>query len=119
MRYSDELLNYFHHLDHAGIFKIETAVLHSSFGSEEQGDLIEFSLVVDTGIIRQAKFQCFGGVASLAACEFICRWLEGKSQQDLQQLTADIILRELKLSSLQNPVAVRIIECLKQLREKS
>ncbi|WP_244670069.1 iron-sulfur cluster assembly scaffold protein [Coxiella endosymbiont of Amblyomma nuttalli] len=58
--------------------------------------------------IREAKFQTYGSPMIMAACEYICRWGEGKMLEEAKQLNADQIKNVLNLSSFEFHVAILI-----------
>lgn len=106
--HSKILLEHFHHLDHAGSLPFEPDLRTAEVGHEQQGDLIVLQISVKDDIIQHAHFQCYGGVVTLASCEFLCRWLEGKTTETARGFNTDFLLTSLELSSLHVHVADRL-----------
>ena len=51
-------------------------------------DLIKIYMVIDEdGIIDNAKFKAFGGVATIVACDIACQMLVGKSLEEALSIT--------------------------------
>lgn len=116
MRHPDTVLRYFYDLQHAGQLDAADNVFSAQHGHPDQGDVVRLYVRLEHGIISATRFECYGSVASLAASEFVCRWLMSKKPQHLGSLTAERILDELGLSTLHNHVAWRLIECIKKLK---
>ncbi|OGO94333.1 MAG: hypothetical protein A3F10_00095 [Coxiella sp. RIFCSPHIGHO2_12_FULL_42_15] len=113
--YSANLLNYFFHLDHVGIIDAGNGVYCIEEGSPEQGNVIKLAVMQTDHKLYLARFQCYGNVTLLAACEYICRWLEGKTVLEASHLTAEQILKALQLSRLHIHIAVRLVDLVKKV----
>lgn len=58
-------------------------------------DLIKIYLVIDeNGIIDNAKFKTFGGVATIVACDIACQMLVGKSLEEALSITEEDVIAE-------------------------
>lgn len=66
-------------------------------GQESAGNVFECYLQIDDNSIADAYFKAFGSVALIAAGEFICEQLRGKSLQVVNDMTADKLLVDLEL----------------------
>lgn len=113
--FSPLILNYFYHLNHAGTISPGEDVYFATEGSLAQSSLIHFSIMIQENKIKSARFECYGGVIVMAACEWFCGWLEGKSSIEALKMTPDWLLAELKLSRLHIHVAVRLIDLIRKL----
>lgn len=103
MKYSSQLLEYFHNRTHAGRLDRNSASVHfAQTGCPENQETFALYLDYQERIIN-AKFQAAGSVPLIAAGEFICRWLPGKTWADLENLNYKFILEQLNLSTLNIP----------------
>ncbi|WP_100623000.1 iron-sulfur cluster assembly scaffold protein [Candidatus Coxiella mudrowiae] len=119
MRYSNEVLDYFLDTQHAGILQeADPQVKHGEIGTREQGYLFRLYVRYDQTKIKEAKFQAYGSVTAISACEYVCRWLENKTFEEAKQLTAIQIQNALNLSALEIHAALLIERlCEKTLKE--
>lgn len=119
MRYSNEVLDYFLDTQHAGILQeADPKVKQGEIGTREQGYLFRLYVRYDHTKIKEAKFQAYGSVAAIAACEYVCRWLENKTFEEAKQLTAIQIQTALNLSAFETHAALLIERlCEKTLKE--
>lgn len=113
--YPEKLLDYFYHLDHAGEISSGAGVYTAEKGSQQQGDVVRLYVRVESGKIVAAKFKSYGSVATLAACEFVCRWLMDKSISESTDLMPEHILAELQLSKIKIHCAVLLCETIHEL----
>lgn len=110
-KYNSKIIELFRHLDHAGVLHgegVKTLALPDL--------MIELSVQIQKNKIAMARFRCQGSPILLAACEFLCRELEGMSLSDLNQINQDQILGALELSPLHNHVANKLINLIDQLK---
>ncbi len=96
MSYSIQFYDYFLNTEHAGrLFGNHLKILkHESVSPFDQFRLF---LLIDEQIILKARFESSTTPALIAAGEYVCRWLEGKSTQQAQELSAQQILQALDL----------------------
>lgn len=58
-------------------------------------DLIKIYMVIDEdGVVDNAKFKAFGGVATIVACDIACQMLIGRSLEEALSITAEDIIDE-------------------------
>jgi NifU-like protein involved in Fe-S cluster formation len=118
MKYPPQLLHYFHHRAHAGfIDPVLPGFCQSQVGSAENRDVLTLTVEYRQRIIVQAKFQAGGSIALIAAGEFICGWLEQKSWQDLQLLTAEWVLENLGLAKTYLHIGHLIVIAVNKLQD--
>ena len=109
MRYSPRLLNYFYNAHHGGELDPEVGTIYQAELHSENNDyFLRLYLHCNNQKIICAKFQAHGSVAVIAACEYVCCWLEGKTRVEAQQLNVQQIIERLEMSTLQNHVAALI-----------
>lgn len=102
MQYSKEVLHYFFENVHAGeLDKDDPHVRYGEIATSTEGHLFRLYLRCQNDIITEAKFQAYGSVVATAACEYVCRWAEGKTFDEANHLDSDQIQKALNLSSLQ------------------
>lgn len=116
--YSAALLELFYHLDHAGELPHGDNTRTAVVGDVQQGDLIHLSVALSQGVIQLARFTCYGGVATLAACEYLCRWLEGKTLAEALTFESQTLLAALQLSSLHVHTADRLQQLLIKIAQR-
>ena len=109
--YNSKIIELFRHLDHAGVLHGEGVKILAL-----PDLMIELSVQLQTNKIVMARFRCQGSPILLAACELLCRQLEGMPLSDLNQITQDKILDALQLSPLHNHVANKLINLIDQLK---
>lgn len=115
MLYSQEITNYFFNIRHAGILdKKNVNVRYGEVGSDLQDHLCQLYLFFKNKKIREAKFQAYGSPITIAACEYACRWGEGKMLKEAKQLNADQIKNALNLPSSEFHVSTLIEQLWKQ-----
>ncbi len=112
MQYSNELLDYFHHLDHTGRLTGD-AVATAKLGTVAQGDILELFIESEAEMILAARFQAYGSVVLLAMLEYTCRWLQGKTHQQALALTPQMLLSALKLQQVKLHTAHQICKAIR------
>ena len=116
MKYSQNLLDYFHHRDHAGEMDcIDPEVRLIEVGQAQNGEVLHLYVRCQHHLIVAASFKAAGSVALLAAAEFLCGWLEGKTYSDLDALTHQVILHALGLTDLSMHIAHLLMMAVNQL----
>jgi nitrogen fixation NifU-like protein len=84
--YSERLTALFHVAAHAGTAAGET---HRGVGGTTGGGpYVVFSLRVEEGIVREARFRTYGCPAMIGCSEAACAWSEGQPLSELLQVTA-------------------------------
>ena len=102
MRYSQQQLEHFHNTQHAGkLDENDPSVILTEMGNAESGNVIRLYLQIRNKKIIAAKFLAFGSVAVIACSEYICRYLEGKTIDAAQQLTATQIMQGLGMLDIE------------------
>jgi nitrogen fixation NifU-like protein len=111
--------DYFFDTHHAGeLDQNDSNVYCAEVGSEKQNNLLRLYVRCENQQIVDAKFQAFGTPAVMASCEYVCRWLMGKTLVEAKQLTAEQIMQALEISSLQIHVAVLVERLVKTTLDK-
>ena len=80
--YTELISENFANPTHNGVLDKATAILKNF--DPVCGDKSQISLEIDRfNLISTARFQAWGCVTSIAAVNIFCRWLEGKSVQEV------------------------------------
>lgn len=98
MDYSPKFIEYFEHTQHAGQLAGDN-ILHSSHHSIQLFSDFELYLCVENNTIKEASFLSSTTPALIAAGEYACRWLEGKTLKQASGLQKEQILQELGLDA--------------------
>jgi nitrogen fixation NifU-like protein len=113
MRYSKKLLNYFHNTEHAGVLSIaEKDIFTAKIGHAENLEMLELYFKILNQKVVQARFKACGSPALIAAVEYICGWVEGKTLDEIKKLQHQDILTELGLTSLHLHTAAFILSAV-------
>ena len=114
-RLNDKLQPYFNQLHHAGLALKNTTQLHySQCGGQEQGDWIELVIDIKQNQIQAASFLCFGPAITIALCEYICSYIEGRTVEQVNRISEQFILSTCNLHQLQRPTVLRVLHLLKK-----
>ena len=119
MRYSENLLNYFHNTEHQGKLDVSLPnVFVADVGSTHNQELLQLFLQIENNTIVAARFLAMGSVAIIAGSEWLCEFVLQKSVDEVLALTAQEVLRLLCLSSVKIHVAQLLVAALKQCMDK-
>ena len=115
MQYSTTFLDYFLNTAHA-----EKPSGHNIICIEHVGvglfDSLSLYIKLNNGVIKEARFEASTTPVLIAAGEYICRWLEGKSIEEAISLQKDQILQELDIDARFIYVAALIERLVSQLK---
>lgn len=114
-RYSEAVLSYFFDAKHVGIIEPAADVFSVQVGQVKNGEVIEFYFKLHDQTIIMTRFKAYGSPATIAACEFVCRFLEHKTLQQARTLTANEIIDALQLSSFKIHVAALVVTAIQKL----
>lgn len=73
------------------------------------GDQVKVSLAIDGGKISMARFQGWGCATSIAASNLFCRWLEGKTLDEIADVQPEM------MSDLLGDLAPEQLHCVDML----
>ncbi len=109
-RHSELLLKYFRNPAHAGALDINLPHIFSAkLKSADQSEVVELYLEINENKILKAKFKAAGSVAIIAGAEFLCEYVINKNMTEINQLTAECILKQLGLTTLKIHTAQLLI----------
>lgn len=102
MKHSTELLEYFYNTQHAGTLdQNDPNVIVVEEGGAEQGNILRLYLQIRNQTIVTVKFLAYSSVAATACCEYVCRWLEGKTLEQARKINAEEIMKALELPGVE------------------
>jgi Fe-S cluster assembly scaffold IscU len=88
MSYSDKVIDHYTNPRNIGTLdKSDLRVGTGLVGAPECGDVMRLQIMVEDGIIKDAKFKTFGCGSAIASSSLATEWLKGKSLA--QALTID------------------------------
>ncbi|HXH04333.1 MAG TPA: iron-sulfur cluster assembly scaffold protein [Candidatus Competibacteraceae bacterium] len=97
-RYSAAVRERFREPRHAGALAAGPATLTVRAGDLAEGRVLELSLrMTDAGRIAAARFRAYGCPATIAAGDWLCEWLQGRSLEEAAQFRARELERALAL----------------------
>jgi len=91
--YSDKAIEYY--LKKINVGKIEKPDAHSIY-TGPCGDTMEIYLKIDSGIVKEAKFQAIGCAGSFASGSALCEMVRGKRLKDAERITEEDIMNYLE-----------------------
>ena len=91
--YSEKVMDHFYNPRNVG--EIEDANGIGKVGNAKCGDIMQISLKVEDGIIKDAKFKTFGCGAAVATSSIATEMIIGKSVQEAARLTNKAVLQAL------------------------
>ena len=88
MAYSDKVIDHYTNPRNMGTLdKSDLRVGTGMVGAPECGDVMRLQIMVEDGIIKDAKFKTFGCGSAIASSSLTTEWIKGKSLE--QALTID------------------------------
>ena len=118
MAYSDKVIDHYTNPRNMGTLdKSDLRVGTGMVGAPECGDVMRLQIMVEDGIIKDAKFKTFGCGSAIASSSLATEWLKGKSLE--QALTIDNmdIVEELILPPVKIHCSVLAEDAIRQAIE--
>lgn len=94
MKYTEHLVNTFYSSSHTG--SISSADVTQKVINKETGDAVKIYMVINNGIIEDAKFQACGSVVLFASLSAIMDIIIGKPIEESLAVNEKLVLREIK-----------------------
>lgn len=88
--YSKEILNRFQNLKNVGLIK--NASISSEVKDEKTGTLVRVYLNIEDGVIKNAKFKCFGNILTTVASDVLCDILVDEDINGITEIEVPDIL---------------------------
>jgi nitrogen fixation NifU-like protein len=98
MSYSDKVIDHYTNPRNIGTLdKSDRRVGTGLVGAPECGDVMRLQIMVEAGIIKDAKFKTFGCGSAIASSSLATEWLKGKSLEEAMTIDNMEIVEELTL----------------------
>ena len=105
MAYGPKIIDHYEHPRNVGTFgtqaeiKTRKDVGGGLVGAPECGDVMQLQIKVDpkSGLIEDAKFQCFGCGSAIASSSLATEWLKGRTLEQADEIRNTDIVQELSL----------------------
>lgn len=105
MAYSEKVIEHYENPRNVGAFgttkdvKARKDIGVGVVGAPECGDVMQIQVQIDdaTGVIKDAKFKCFGCGSAIASSSLATEWIKGKSVDDALKIKNTDIVQELSL----------------------
>ena len=115
--YSEKVLDHFHNPRNVGEITRPTAVVEVT--NPACGDTLKMWVVIENGMIAEARFKAAGCVPAIACASWLAEWILEKPFQQLSSLTPEQIENALDgLPPASRHAAVLAADALKQFLEK-
>lgn len=105
MAYSDKVIQHYENPRNVGSFgttkdvKARKDIGVGVVGAPECGDVMQIQVQIDeaTGVVKDAKFKCFGCGSAIASSSLATEWVKGKTIDDALTIKNTDIVQELSL----------------------
>lgn len=102
--YQENILDHYQHPRHAGKLKKQS---HSSDVKNDLcGDDLQFELLIDKGVVKDAAFTGIGCVISKSAADILIDEIIGKKVSEVKKLTSDDLVKMLGI-----PISPTRLKC--------
>lgn len=114
--YSDSVVALFDNPQHIGVYPIDdNDVLTGSAGTLASGDIVQIQLkIINQGVVEDCVFKCYGCPATIAASDWVCGWLKGKTLIQADKLQALDVIAALDISDKKAHCALLVIHALEK-----
>ncbi len=116
MWYNDKILKLFLQPQHAGEFAPATTnVFTARAGNPGQSDTLQLQIIFAHNHVSDVKFKAQGGVATIAAAEYVTSKIKNKTMNELLAIDSQTIIDALQLPEQRYHAAVLANAALQQL----
>ena len=96
--YSDKVLDHYENPRNVGKMDKENDNVGTGMvGAPACGDVMQLQILVDDGIIQDAKFKTYGCGSAIASSSLLTEWVKGKSLDEAGSIKNTEIAQELAL----------------------
>jgi len=118
MAYSNKVIDHYTNPRNVGTLdKNDSRVGTGLVGAPECGDVMRLQIMVEDGIIKDAKFKTFGCGSAIASSSIATEWLKGKSIDEALAIDNMDIVEELALPPVKIHCSVLAEDAIKQAIE--
>lgn len=115
MAYSNKVIDHYTNPRNVGTLdKNDSRVGTGLVGAPECGDVMRLQIMVEDGIIKDAKFKTFGCGSAIASSSIATEWLKGKSIDEALAIDNMDIVEELALPPVKIHCSVLAEDAIKQ-----
>ncbi len=98
MAYSNKVIDHYENPRNVGsLDKNSKSVGTGMVGAPACGDVMKLQILVENGIITDAKFKTYGCGSAIASSSLVTEWVKGKSVGEALELSNSQIAEELEL----------------------
>ena len=98
MSYSEKVIDHYENPRNVGSYKKgEEGVGVGLVGAPSCGDVLQLSIKVENGIIRDARFKTYGCGSAIASSSLVTEWLKGRTLDQAASIKNSEIAEELAL----------------------
>ncbi len=114
MSYSEKVIDHYNNPRNVGSFdKALINVGTGIVGAPECGDVMKLQLMVENGIIRDARFKTFGCGSAIASSSLATEWVKGKTLDEALKIKNVDIVNELSLPPIKIHCSVLAEDAIK------
>ena len=118
MAYSSKVIDHYENPRNIGTLdKNDSRVGTGLVGAPECGDVMRLQIMVEDGIIQDAKFKTFGCGSAIASSSVATEWLKGKTLDEAISIDNMDIVEELALPPVKIHCSVLAEDAIKQAIE--
>jgi nitrogen fixation NifU-like protein len=118
MAYSEKVIDHYNNPRNVGTLdKSDPRVGTGLVGAPECGDVMRLQIMVEDGIIKDAKFKTFGCGSAIASSSLATEWLKGKSLDEAMTIDNMDIVEELALPPVKIHCSVLAEDAIKHAIE--
>lgn len=118
MAYSEKVVDHYTNPRNIGTLdKSDLRVGTGLVGAPECGDVMRLQIMVEDGIIKDAKFKTFGCGSAIASSSLTTEWIKGKSLDDALLINNMDIVEELALPPVKIHCSVLAEDAIKSAIE--
>lgn len=92
--YNDKVMQVFQNPQHMG--EVENYNAIGTVGNETCGDIMQITMLIEDGIIKDAKFKTFGCAAAVASSSTATGMIIGKTVEEALSITNKQVIEELQ-----------------------
>ncbi len=118
MAYSDKIIDHYTNPRNVGsLDKNDSRVGTGLVGAPECGDVMRLQILIEDGVIKDAKFKTFGCGSAIASSSLATEWLKGKTITEALTIDNMEIVEELALPPVKIHCSVLAEDAIKQAIE--
>ena len=93
--YAEEVMDHYENPRNMGELEGE-GVFHGAHNNASCGDMVEFFLKVETGVVKEVKWRGVGCAISTASSSKLSEWLGGKTVSELRAMSEEELMKKVE-----------------------